>query len=178
MAKRSHCGNGVTGMGSQGMGSGLHCCHPSPTASRSRTSTSAAESHGPSLVHRISRRAASPHRALSYTSGMDVRTSVPLNADALLTTAQQGATGNAAEGWVQTLNQTAIQSQLTDYQARLRTHIDGQRATVETGPRRYVTPQIRTTSRIGDRHESRHQSCQERLSRPCCAQSGDRKSVV
>ena len=63
---------------------------------------------------------------------MDLRAVVPLNADALLTATQQGATGNAAEGWVQNLNQTAIQSQLTDYQARLRTHIDGQRATVET----------------------------------------------
>ena len=45
---------------------------------------------------------------------MDVRTYVPLSADALLTAAPQGATGNAAEGWVQNLNQTTIQSQLTD----------------------------------------------------------------
>lgn len=60
----------------------------------------------------------------SYSAGMDLKTAVPLDANALLTAAQQGATVNAAQGWVQNLNQAAIQNQLTDYQARLKTYID------------------------------------------------------
>ncbi|MEQ1694178.1 MAG: transglutaminase-like domain-containing protein, partial [Gemmatimonas sp.] len=63
----------------------------------------------------------------SYTQGMDLKTAVPLDANALLTAAQQGATVNAAEGWVQNLNQSAIASLLGDYQIAARTYIDGQR---------------------------------------------------
>lgn len=55
----------------------------------------------------------------SYTQGMDLKTAVPLDANALLNAAQSGATVNAQEGWVQNLNQAVIQSQLTDYQNRL-----------------------------------------------------------
>ena len=61
---------------------------------------------------------------------MDLKTAVPLDATALLNAAQQGATVNAAQGWVQNLNQSAIQSQLTDYQARLKAYIDAS----ATGP--------------------------------------------
>ena len=46
------------------------------------------------------------------------------NADALLQAAQQGATVNSAQGWVQNLNQAAIASQLNNYQTRLKTYID------------------------------------------------------
>jgi len=60
----------------------------------------------------------------SYSAAMDLKGQVPLDATALLNAAQQGATVNAAEGWVQNLNQAAIQSQLTDYQARLKAYID------------------------------------------------------
>ena len=60
----------------------------------------------------------------SYSAAMDLKGQVPLDATALLNAASQGATVNESEGWVQNLNQAAIQSQLTDYQARLKAYID------------------------------------------------------
>jgi uncharacterized protein len=59
---------------------------------------------------------------------MDLQTAVPLDAQALLSAAQQGAETNPAEGWVRNLNTTALQSQLSSYQARLKTYIDSQNA--------------------------------------------------
>ena len=55
---------------------------------------------------------------------MDLSSNVPLDANALLAAARQGATVNEAEGWVQNLNQSAIQSQMASYQTRLKTYID------------------------------------------------------
>ena len=55
---------------------------------------------------------------------MDLKTAVPLDANALLQAAQQGATINQAQGWVQNLNQAAIASQLNSYQTRLKAYID------------------------------------------------------
>jgi hypothetical protein len=46
----------------------------------------------------------------TFTQGMDLQTAVPLDAQALLTAAQQGATVNEAEGWVQNLNSAAVQN--------------------------------------------------------------------
>jgi hypothetical protein len=60
----------------------------------------------------------------SYSAAMDLKTAVPLDANALLSAAQQGASVNESQGWLQNLNQAAIQSQLTDYQSRLKTYID------------------------------------------------------
>jgi Transglutaminase-like superfamily len=60
----------------------------------------------------------------SYSAGLDLKTAVPLDANALLTASQQGATVNAAQGWVQNLNQAAIQAELTNYQTRLKAYID------------------------------------------------------
>jgi hypothetical protein len=60
----------------------------------------------------------------SYSAGLDLKTAVPLDANALLTASQVGATVNAAQGWVQNLNQAAIQTELTNYQTRLKTYID------------------------------------------------------
>jgi transglutaminase-like putative cysteine protease len=73
------------------------------------------------------------YKQYSYTAGYDLKNAVPLDANQLLNAAQQGATVNASEGWVQNLNQAAIQSQLTDYQARLKTYIDSQSATATVG---------------------------------------------
>jgi hypothetical protein len=73
------------------------------------------------------------YKQYSYTAGYDLKTQVPLDANQLLNAAQQGATVNAAEGWVQNLNQAAIQSQLTDYQARLKTYIDSQSTAATVG---------------------------------------------
>jgi hypothetical protein len=73
------------------------------------------------------------YKQYSYTAGYDLKTAVPLDANQLLNAAQQGATVNAAEGWVQNLNQAAIQSQLTDYQARLKTYIDSRNPSATVG---------------------------------------------
>ena len=54
----------------------------------------------------------------TFQEGMDLATAVPLDAQALLSAAQQGAETNQAEGWVRNLNTTALQSQLSSYQAR------------------------------------------------------------
>jgi len=64
----------------------------------------------------------------TFKPGMDLSAAVPLDANALLTAAQQGAQINQAEGWVQNLNTAALQSQLNAYQARLKTYIDSQNA--------------------------------------------------
>ena len=64
----------------------------------------------------------------TFKPGMDLGAAVPLDANALLTAAQQGAQINQAEGWVQNLNTAALQSQLNAYQARLKTYIDRQNA--------------------------------------------------
>jgi hypothetical protein len=55
---------------------------------------------------------------------MDIKTAVPLDAQALVTQAQVGATVNTTEGWVQNINGTAIQTALTSYQTQVQTYID------------------------------------------------------
>ena len=69
----------------------------------------------------------------AYTQGMDIKTNVPLDANALLTQAQQGATVNTAEGWVQNLNQTNIQSALTSYQTQVQNYVNAQNASATVG---------------------------------------------
>ncbi|MBV7429812.1 MULTISPECIES: transglutaminase-like domain-containing protein [unclassified Acidovorax] len=64
----------------------------------------------------------------TFKEGMDLQSAVPLDAQALLNAAQQGAETNPAEGWVRNLNTSALQSQLGSYQARLKTYIDSQNA--------------------------------------------------
>jgi hypothetical protein len=64
------------------------------------------------------------YKQYSYAAGLDLKTAVPLDAQALLTASQQGATVNAAAGWVQNLNQAAIQTELANYQTRLKAYID------------------------------------------------------
>ena len=68
------------------------------------------------------------YKQYTFKAGMDLATAVPLDAQALLSAAQQGAQINAAEGWVRNLNTSALQSQLGTYQARLKTYIDSQNA--------------------------------------------------
>lgn len=69
----------------------------------------------------------------TYTQGMDIKSKVPLDANALLTQAQQGATVNTAEGWVQNLNQTNIQSALTNYQSQVQNYVNAQNTTATVG---------------------------------------------
>lgn len=68
-----------------------------------------------------------------YAKGMDLQKAVPLDAQALLTSAQQGATVNEAEGWVQNLNQAAVQSQMQQYQTKLQNYINSQNASATVG---------------------------------------------
>ena len=68
------------------------------------------------------------YKQYTFKTGMDLQTAVPLDAQALLSAAQQGADTNPAEGWVRNLNTAALQSQLSNYQARLKTYIDSQNA--------------------------------------------------
>lgn len=68
------------------------------------------------------------YKQYTFKEGMDLANAVPLDAQAVLNAAQQGTEINQAEGWVRNLNTTALQSQLTNYQARLKTYIDSQNA--------------------------------------------------
>jgi hypothetical protein len=68
------------------------------------------------------------YKQYTFQEGMDLSKAVPLDAQALLNAAQQGAETNQAEGWVRNLNTAALQSQLSSYQARLKTYIDSQNA--------------------------------------------------
>ncbi|GAB4091047.1 hypothetical protein GCM10028785_37160 [Hydrogenophaga soli] len=68
------------------------------------------------------------YKQYTFTPGMDLASAVPLDTQALLAAAEQGAQSNAAEGWVKNLNTSALQTQLTQYQTRLKTHIDSQNA--------------------------------------------------
>jgi hypothetical protein len=55
---------------------------------------------------------------------MDIKTAVPLDAQALVTQAQVGATVNTTEGWVQNINSANIQSALTTYQTQVQDYIN------------------------------------------------------
>jgi len=68
-----------------------------------------------------------------FTAGMDIKTNVPISAQNLLDQIKQGATINEAGGYVQNLNQTNLQSQLTAYQAQVKTYIDSQKANATVG---------------------------------------------
>ncbi|MEG0139364.1 MAG: transglutaminase-like domain-containing protein [Comamonas sp.] len=62
----------------------------------------------------------------TFNQGMDLQTAVPLDANALVAAAQQGAEVNEAEGWVRNINSQAVQTQLNAYQGRLQTYIQSQ----------------------------------------------------
>ncbi|MCA2997467.1 MAG: hypothetical protein ING75_02580, partial [Rhodocyclaceae bacterium] len=66
-------------------------------------------------------------KQMAYTAGMDLKSGVPFDANAFMTAAQQGATVNQSEGWVQNLNQANIQSQLTAYQNQLSAYVNTQK---------------------------------------------------
>lgn len=55
----------------------------------------------------------------SYAPAIDLKAVLPFDMAAAIDAATQGATVNEAEGWVQNANQNAIQTRLSDYQARL-----------------------------------------------------------
>ncbi len=63
------------------------------------------------------------YKQYQYTQGMDIKGQVPLDAQALVTQAQTGATIDPS-GWVQNLNGTAIQSALSTYQTQVQNYIN------------------------------------------------------
>ena len=69
----------------------------------------------------------------AYAPGMELKSAVPLDAASLLTQAQQGATVNVAEGWVQNLNAVNLQSALSAYQSQVKTYIDAQQPNATVG---------------------------------------------
>ncbi len=73
------------------------------------------------------------YKQYQYAPGMDLQKAVPLDAKALLDSAQLGATVNEAEGWVQNLNQAAVQNQMQQYQAQLQSYINSQNASATVG---------------------------------------------
>lgn len=63
------------------------------------------------------------YKQYTYTQGMDIKTAVPLDAAALVTQAQTGATFDPS-GWVQNVNGTAIQTALATYQTQVQDYIN------------------------------------------------------
>jgi hypothetical protein len=63
------------------------------------------------------------YKQYTYTQGMDLKTAVPLDAQALVTQAQTGATVDPS-GWVQNVNSAAIQTALTNYQTQVQNYIN------------------------------------------------------
>lgn len=61
-----------------------------------------------------------------HREGFDLQQNVPLNVENFIELAQQGATYNEEEGWVQNLNQANIQSQLSQHQQQLEAYIVNQ----------------------------------------------------
>lgn len=68
-----------------------------------------------------------------FTQGMNPKVSVPFDAQALVNTIQTKATINEAEGWVQNVPQVDIEVQLTDFQNRLKAHIENQNPNASVG---------------------------------------------
>lgn len=73
------------------------------------------------------------YKQYQYNQGMNLKEAVPLDAQALITQAHNGATINQTEGWVQNLNNSGLQTLLTDYQAQLKTYIDNQKSDATVG---------------------------------------------
>jgi transglutaminase-like putative cysteine protease len=70
-----------------------------------------------------------------YTSmpGMTIAANLPPDANALIDAVQQGATVDSAEGFVQNLNQANLQTQVSTYQASLRTYISNTKPNATVG---------------------------------------------
>jgi hypothetical protein len=84
----------------------------------------------------------------TYTQGMDLQGGVPFDANAFVTAAQQGATVNTTEGWVQNINQANIQSQLTTYQTQVQTYVNNQKANATVGDVLGTSKIVQQTSSI------------------------------
>ncbi|MFZ6723599.1 transglutaminase-like domain-containing protein [Undibacterium sp. Ji49W] len=63
----------------------------------------------------------------AFSQGMNINAQVPLDSQTLIAQIQQGATVDIAKGFVQNLNQANLQAQMTSYQVKVKTYIDGQK---------------------------------------------------
>ncbi|ROZ79891.1 transglutaminase [Ramlibacter sp. WS9] len=59
----------------------------------------------------------------TFSPPMDLKSTVPPDVNALVAAATQGATTNAAQGWVQGLNHSALKAELDAYEARVKTYV-------------------------------------------------------
>jgi hypothetical protein len=69
----------------------------------------------------------------TYTPAMDLQQAVPFDAAALVTDLQAGATIDEANGYVQHLNQTTLESRLTAYQAQVKSYLEQQQPDATVG---------------------------------------------
>lgn len=66
------------------------------------------------------------YKQYDYTSGYDLATQVPFDAQALLNDLQASATVNEAEGWVQNIDQALIEQRFEQYRAQVESYINNQ----------------------------------------------------
>lgn len=63
------------------------------------------------------------YKRYQYTAPANLQQAIPFDAQALVTAAQQGATVDDANGYVQNLNQSAVQTALNDYQGQVQSYL-------------------------------------------------------
>jgi hypothetical protein len=73
------------------------------------------------------------YKQYQFTQGMDIKTTVPFDANSFITQIQRGATVNEAQGWVQNVNQIQIQQALTSYQAQVTNYVNAQKLDATVG---------------------------------------------
>lgn len=69
----------------------------------------------------------------TYTAPLDIKAAVPFDAQALITDVQSSATVNEAQGYVQNVDQTKIQTALTSYQAQVQNYLSTQQPNATLG---------------------------------------------
>lgn len=69
----------------------------------------------------------------SYTAPLDIKAAVPFDAQALVTDIQTGATVNDSQGYVQNIDQSKIQTALTNYQAQVKSYLEQQQPNATVG---------------------------------------------
>ncbi len=68
-----------------------------------------------------------------FTQALNLNESVPFDAQALVNAIQTKATANETEGWVQNVPQADIEAQITDFQNKLKAHIENQNPNTTVG---------------------------------------------
>jgi transglutaminase-like putative cysteine protease len=68
-----------------------------------------------------------------YAQGMDIRSNVAFDTQALVLAMQQGATANYTDGWVQNINQTAVLQALSNYETAVTAYVQAQKPDATVG---------------------------------------------